>query len=132
MAGFHQTIVLGNVGRDAELRYTQSDTAVADFSVAVTETWNSDGERQERVTWYKVTAWKALAEIVGKYVKKGMQVHVVGTISASAYLDRNGDPKSSLELTARDIQFLGNRGDTSGNGAGQERKHEIDPADIPF
>lgn len=144
MAGaFEQTIVVGNVGRDAELRYTQSGTAVSDFSVAVTSKWrdNSTNEQREKTSWYRVTAWRGLAEVVGKYVKKGMSVMVVGTVEANAYMGQDGEPRASLDITARDIQFLNRAGDNPGGGGNYDNDNNYsnnsnnspkDLDDIPF
>ena len=82
MAGWSQTIIVGNVGRDVNFKYTQSGVPVADFSVAVTRRFGGrDGaEKQEKTTWYKVTCWRNLAEIANQYIRKGMQVMVVGLV----------------------------------------------------
>lgn len=105
---FEQTIIIGNVGRCDDLRYTQSGTAVHSFSVAVTSRWKDSqtNEQRERTKWYKVTAWRGLGEITSKYVKVGMSVMVSGEVDASAYMGNDGQPKASLDLTARDVQFL--------------------------
>jgi len=115
MASFQQTIIIGNVGRDPEMRYTQGGAAVCSFSVAVTESWTDkkSNEKREKTNWYRVTAWLALAEVCNQYVHKGMQIMVSGNVEASAYLNKAGEPTASLELTARDIQFLGGRGGAS-------------------
>jgi single-strand DNA-binding protein len=139
MAGYQYTIIVGNVGRDPELRYTQSGVAVASFSVAVTERWSDrqSNERREKTTWFRVSAWRQLAETVNQYVHKGMQIMVAGTIEASAYLDNSGQAAATLELTARDIQFLGSRNDpqSGGSGSGYEdygQPPADDLNDIPF
>ena len=142
MAGYQQTIIIGNVGREPELRYTQSGVAVCSFSVAVTERWTDrqNNEKREKTNWYRVSAWRQLAEITNQYVHKGMQVMVVGTVEARGYTNNNGDAAASLELTARDIQFLGNRGDGgSGGNSGNQGNNFDDFAppprdmnDIPF
>lgn len=135
MAGFQQTIIIGNVGRDPELRYTQGGTAVCSFSVAVTESWTDrdSNEKREKTNWYKVSAWRNLAEVCNQYVHKGMQIMVSGNVEASAYIGNDGTAKASLDLTARDVQFLGGRG---GNGGNEEAERSHDPAtnpeDIPF
>ncbi len=131
MAGWEQTVILGNVGRDPEMRYTQSGVAVCSFSVAVTKRWTQDGEQREKTNWYRVSAWRQLAEITNQYVHKGMQIMVVGTVEARGYTDNNNEPSASLELTARDIQFLGSRdGGNSGNGDDYQPNGEEDQ--IPF
>jgi single-strand DNA-binding protein len=135
MAGYQYTIIIGNVGRDPELRYTQSGVAVCDFSVAVNRTWTDrqSGQRREDTTWFRVSAWRGLAETVSQYVHKGMQIMVTGRVEASAFMGQDGEPRASLDLTALDIQFLGRPGermdvpnDDGGYGGGN------DPEDLPF
>ena len=140
MAGYQQTIIIGNVGRDPELRYTQSGVAVCSFSVAVTERWNDrqSNEKREKTNWYRVSAWRQLAEITNQYVHKGMQIMVVGNVEARGYTNNNGEPAASLELTARDIQFLGGRGEGGSSGDGSRDNFDDfappprDMNDIPF
>ncbi len=126
MAGYQYTIIIGNVGREPELRYLESGVAVCDFSVAATRRWKSaDGETREETTWFRVTAWRGLAETVNQYVHKGMQIMVTGRIAASAYKAEDGEARATLELTAQDIQFLGRRPENNTN--------DIDvPDEIPF
>jgi single-strand DNA-binding protein len=119
MAGYTQTIIIGNVGRDpSEIRYTSSGVAVCDFSVAVTRKYGPAENRTEKTTWYKVTCWRNLAEIAAQYVRKGGQVMVVGTVEASAYIDKNNQPQASLDMTADNFQLLGGRADASGEMGG--------------
>jgi len=110
MAGYQYTVIVGNVGRDPELRYTQSGVAVCGFSVAVSRKWTQDGEQREETEWFRVSAWRGLAETCNQYVHKGMQIMVAGRIAASAYMGQDGEPRASLELTAQNVQFLGRRG----------------------
>ncbi len=114
------------------MRYLQSGVAVCDFSVAVNETWGSGDDRQEKTTWHKVTAWNKLAETCNQYVTKGMQVLVVGSPSVSAYMGKDGEAKASLELRARDVQFLSRV--EEGAGADTTRMPAVDGGqeDIPF
>jgi len=116
MASWSQTIIIGNVGRDPEMRYLQNGSAVCSFSVAVTKKWTdkSTNEQREKTTWYRVSAWRQLAETANTYVKKGMQIMVVGNVETRPYLDNAGQPAASLELTADNFQFLGSRGDNQG------------------
>lgn len=125
---WHQTIIVGNVGRNPELRYLQSGTAVCDFSVAVSESWtdSATNERREKTTWYRVSAWGRLGETCNQYLQKGRQVMVVGTVEARAYTDKSGEPAASLELRARDVRFLGGKPD------GAAAADDAPPADIPF
>ena len=130
MAGYQYTIIVGNVGRDPELRYTQSGVAVCDFTVAVNRTWTdrNTNERREETTWFRVSAWRGQAETVSQYVRKGMQIMVTGRISASAFLGQDGQPRASLDLTATDIQFLGRRGE----GVEMGDEYPSEPEDLPF
>lgn len=117
MAGWAQTIIVGNVGRDPVARTTQAGKSVCDFSVAVTRKFGTGDQRQERTVWYRVTCWEQLADIATQYVRKGGQVMIVGTVEASAYLDKQGQPAASLDLTASALQLLGSRADSAGQRA---------------
>ena len=141
---YQEFTIIGNVGRDPELRYTQQGVAVCDFSVAVNKRYKtSSGEQREETTWVRVTCWRGLAETVGQYLKKGRQVFVTGEASVSAYTDRAGQPAATLELTANTVKFLGGRddnfgGEEGGGGNRQQQRYEDDFApprnvdDIPF
>lgn len=131
MAGYQYTVIIGNVGRDPELRYTQNGVAVCDFSVAVSRRWTdrSTNEAREETTWFRVSAWRNLAETVNQYVHKGMQIMVTGRIAASAYMGQDGQPRASLDLTATEIQFLGRRGEAVEGEAGE---YPSEPEDLPF
>lgn len=113
---FQQVTLVGNLGRDPEMRYTQSGTPVTSFSMATNEKWTgTDGENKERTTWWKVTAWKRQAESANKYLSKGSKVLVIGTMvvddsgGPKIWSDREGNPRASLEINARTIQFLDSR-----------------------
>lgn len=104
---YQTTTIVGNVGRDAEMRYTPAGIPVTSFSVAVNRRWNdANGQPQEKVTWFRVTCWRKLGEIAGQYVKKGKLVLVEGDIEASAYINREGAAVGALELTANTLKFL--------------------------
>jgi single-strand DNA-binding protein len=132
---YQKTIVVGHLGRDPEMRYTQSGVPVTSFSVATTRKWNSaNGEQQEKTTWFRVTCWRKLAELTAQYLKKGRLVLVEGDIEASAFTDREGNARASLELTATNIKFLGGRGEGGeggGGGAGGE-DFPVHEDEIPF
>jgi single-strand DNA-binding protein len=140
MAGWAQTIIIGNVGRDPEMRYLQNGTAVCSFSVAVSRRWTdkNSNEQREKTVWYRVSCWRQLAETANNYVKKGMQIMVEGELEpARAYLDNAGQPAATLELTAQNMQFLGQRGENQGGGeyedaysGGGAGNSNVD--DIPF
>jgi single-strand DNA-binding protein len=130
MAGYQYTVIIGNVGRDPELRYTQSGVAVCDFSVAVSRQWTdrNTSERREETTWFRVSAWRGLAETCNQYVHKGMQIMVAGRVNASAFMGQDGEPRASLDITAQDVQFLGRRGEATDT----PDEYPSEPEDLPF
>lgn len=134
MAAYQYTVIVGNVGRDPELRYLQNGTPVCSFSVAVTEKWTDrqSNERREKTVWWRVSAWRGLAETCNQYVHKGMQILVTGSVSASAYLDQAGQPQATLEITARDVQFLGSPGSRQGGDYDDFAPPPDDLGEIPF
>ncbi len=136
---FQQIMLVGNLGNDPEMRYTPSGVPVASFSLAVNRVWNSqDGQRQEKTTWFRVTAWRRDAELVSQYLSKGRQVLVLGEVEeARPWTDQNGNLRASLEVTARTIRFLGGR-DGGGSsfsadpGAMAGGEEQLSDEDIPF
>lgn len=138
---YQQITIVGNVGRDPEMRYTPSGSAVCDFSVAVSERWSDrqTNEQKEKTTWFRVTCWNRLAETVNQYVQKGRQIMVVGTVDASAWVGQDGEARASLELNARTVKFLGRRDDAPSEGSPsgqQDMGYSGEPpsnvGDIPF
>jgi single-strand DNA-binding protein len=133
---YQQCTIIGNLGKDPEMRYTPDGTPVTDFTVAVNRVrTKSDGTKDEQVTWFKVTCWRKLAETTNQFLKKGRQVMVVGEVKASAYLAQDGQPRASLELTANEVKFLGGREDGgSGNysSGGGNTSYAQEEEDIPF
>ena len=115
---WHQTIIVGNLGRDPELRYMQNGRAVCNFNVAVSERWRDrqTQEQRERTTWYRVAVWGPQAESCNTYLSTGRRVMVIGNVSANAYINNNGEAAASLDLNARDVRFLGSREDGQGGG----------------
>jgi single-strand DNA-binding protein len=109
---FNKIILVGYLGRDPELRYTPQGTAVCKFSVATSERRkNASGEPEETTTWFRISAWGRLAEVANEYLAKGRQVYVEGRLRQEEYTDREGKPRTSLEVNATEIQFIGQRGD---------------------
>lgn len=111
MASFNKIIVVGHLGRDPVLRYTPQGTAVCDFSLATTERRAGGGDGQDVTTWFKVTLWGKQAEVANQYLAKGRQVYVEGRLRQTEYTDKEGMKRTSLEVNATDIQFLGTRGE---------------------
>ena len=115
---YQQITIVGNLGRDPEMRYTASGVPVTSFSVAVSRQWTGqDGQKQEKTVWFRVTAWRQLAELCSQYLSKGRKVLVVGEMEEpSIWTDQQGNARSSLELTARDVRFLSPRDEGMGVG----------------
>lgn len=110
---FNKITIVGYLGRDPELRYTAQGTAVCKMSVATTERRRgSSGETEEHTTWFRVTVWGRQAELANEYLGKGRQVYLEGRLRLEEYADREGNQRISPEVTATDIQFLGQRGDS--------------------
>jgi single-strand DNA-binding protein len=110
---FEQIIITGHLGGDPEMRFTPGGRPVTSFSVAANARWtNADGTPGERVTWYRVTCWGRLAEVTNRYLAKGRRVMVIASrIEAEAYLDREGQPRASLKVTADAVKFLDSAAD---------------------
>lgn len=110
--------IVGNLGSDPEMRYTPSGVPVTSFNVAVNRRVKlPDGSFQEKATWFRVTAWRQLAENCSQYLSKGRMALIEGEVEASAYTAQDGTVRATLELTARDVRFLGSRSDAPAAGA---------------
>lgn len=113
----NKVILVGNLGKDPELRYTPSGAAVATFSLATTERFKDrNGQMQERTEWHNIVCWRNLAEICGKYLHKGKQVYIEGRIQSRSYDDREGNKKYITEIVADQMQMLGRAGEDAGAG----------------
>lgn len=105
---YQNTIIVGNLGGDAELRHTQSGQVVANVGVAVNRSYTGkDGQKVESTTWFRVALWGKFAESLAPYLTKGKQVLVEGRVEARAFIGRDGEAKASLELTAENVRLLG-------------------------
>ena len=128
----NKVILVGNLGRDPELRYTGSGKAVANFPLATSEVWNdSDGERQERTDWHNIVVWDKQAETCGQYLAKGRQVYVEGSIRTRKYEDKDGNQRYVTEVIASRVQFLGSAADRSERPAATSSA-QAESDDIPF
>jgi len=153
----NKVILVGNLGKDPEVKYTPSGTAVAKFSLATNEGYKDKaGQWQERTEWHNIVAWQRLAEIVGEYVKKGSKVYIEGRLQTSSWDDKEtGQKKYKTEIVANDLVLLSGRGEgdaeggsrgysrgasAGGGGFDQSHGHNEEPAhatgiqdeDIPF
>ena len=109
---FNKIIIVGNLGRDPELRYTPQGIAVCDFSVATNERKrDKSGETQEVATWFRITLWRNLAENAAKYLKKGSQVYIEGRLGLEEWTDRDGNTRQTLSVQGTEMHFIGSRGD---------------------
>ncbi|MEZ4598347.1 MAG: single-stranded DNA-binding protein [Syntrophotaleaceae bacterium] len=118
----NKVILVGNLGKDPELRYTPSGTPVCTFSIATSERFKDrDGQQQEKTEWHNIVTWRGLAEVCGKYLTKGKQVYIEGKIQTRSYDDRDGNKRYITEIVADQMQMLGRVGD---EGGGQSQRRE--------
>ena len=140
---FNKIILVGNLGRDPELRYTPQGTPVCSFSLATNEKRKdkNTGENNDITTWFRVTLWGRQAETASQYLSRGRPVYIEGRLRVEEYVDRDGKPRQSLEVTATDMQFIGSRGDenfseraasASAGGGPSEPPGDLSDDDIPF
>ncbi|MGE0823270.1 MAG: single-stranded DNA-binding protein [Candidatus Binatia bacterium] len=142
MASVNKVILVGNLGKDPEVRFTPSGRAVAKFPLATTDSWtDQESTRQERTEWHNIVVWGKQAESCGQYLSKGRQVFVEGSIRSRSYDDKEGNKRYITEIVAQRIQFLGGgsggRGMAAdGGGAGSFDEFgggpAIDDDDVPF
>lgn len=116
----NKVILVGRLGKDPELRYTQSGSAVASFSLATNRSWKSkDGQKQEETTWHNIVVWGKQAEILKEYMSKGRQIYLEGRIANRSYDDKEGNKKYISEVVVEEFRFLGDKGDSGGGGGPQ-------------
>ena len=120
MASVNKVILVGNLGKDPEVRFTPSGRAVARFTLATTESWmDQESGRQERTDWHNIVVWGKQAESCGQYLAKGRQVYVEGRITSRSYDDKDGNKRYITEIVAQRVQFLG-----GGGGVGRAGQSE--------
>ena len=133
MRGVNKVILVGNLGRDPEVRYIKDGTAVANLRLATSETWNDqNGQKQERTEWHRIVAWGKLAEIAKEYMSKGRQIYVEGKLQTRSWDDRDGNKRYTTEVKADQIIMLGTRGDSAGGRDTPAPPPEPEPAAAPF
>jgi single-strand DNA-binding protein len=130
MASINKVIIIGNLGRDPEVRYTPSGAAVCNVSIATTRNWKSkeSGERQEETEWHRVVFYDRLAEIAGEYLKKGRSIYVEGRLKTRKWQDKDGKDNYTTEIIATEMQMLGSR-EGMGGGAGDESGYSREPSE---
>lgn len=141
---FNKIILVGNLGRDPELRYTPQGTPVCSFTMATNERRKNrdSGEQEDQTTWFKVTLWGRQAETASQYLTKGRPVYIEGRLRLEEWTDRDGKQRYTLEVNATDMQFIGgarNDGETSGGVSSRggtshvrDNENELTDDDIPF
>lgn len=139
MSGVNKVILIGNLGKDPEVRYLEGGIAVANFSLATTEVHKSrSGEKVESTEWHNIVLWRGLAEVAEKLLKKGMQVYVEGRLRTRSWEDKDGTKKRATEITADVLNILGGRKAYSETGAQDSIPSSTEdietppPTDLPF
>lgn len=130
---YAKTTLLGRVGADAEMRYTQSGTAVTSFSVAIDNSYkDKSGNKVDNTMWYRVTCWGKLAEVVSEYVVKGMTVLAEGEMTQpNVWQDKQGNQRANLELKAFTVKFVSGGRDSGQQSAPQQQQHADQNGSIP-
>jgi len=142
MASLNKVMLIGNLGRDPEVRYTQGGAPVANFTMATTDRWTDpSGEKKERTEWHRIVVWGKQAEIAGEYLRKGRSVFVEGNLQTREWTDREGNKRYTTEVRAQRFQMLGRPGEAAeGGGAQRSEAGAVEEAggapyeedDIPF
>lgn len=133
MASVNKAIIVGNLGKDPEVRYTPSGKAVCKFPIATTEKWG-DGENEKHTEWHNVVAWNKLGELCGQYLAKGRQAYIEGTIRSHSYDDKEGNKRYVTEIIAQQVKFLGGKHEEArGEGdSGFDGSMPMGKGDVPF
>lgn len=117
--GINKVILVGNLGKDPDVRYMPSGKAVTNFSIATSESWTdkSTGDKQERTEWHNIVLFDKLGEIAAEYLRKGSQVYIEGSLRTRKWQDKEGKDRYTTEIVGRDMQMLGARGGAGGGGS---------------
>jgi single-strand DNA-binding protein len=126
----NKAILIGNLGADVEMRYSQAGTAIANFNMATTETWVKDGKKEEKTEWHRIVAFARLGEICGEYLSKGSKVYIEGRIQTRQWEDKDGNKRYTTEIVAREMKMLGGKGEVDTHGASTPEPSMGD--DVPF
>lgn len=134
MASLNKAMIIGNLGKDPEVKFTASGTAVANLTVATSEKFkDKSGELQEKTEWHRVTLWGKLAEIAGEYLSKGKTVYIEGRIETRKWVDSDGNDRYNTEIVGEKMQMLSAKGEhTTPKGASQHEEPPYDEDSIPF
>lgn len=133
MRGINKVMLIGNLGRDPEVRYTSNGQAVASFSIATTEVGAmKDGNRPEYTEWHRIVAWGRLAEICGEYLTKGKSVYIEGSLRTRSWEDKEGIKRWTTEIVARSMQILTPAGSGGGKSTQSQPSDNFDQDDVSF
>lgn len=131
----NKVMLIGHLGSDPELRYTQGGAPVCNFKLATNEKWEKDGKNHERTEWHKIVVWGKLAEVCEKYLKKGRQAYIEGKLQTREWEDKDGGKRYTTEVNALTVQFLGGEGGKSSGGKSNDSDPQDtswDDSEIPF
>ena len=133
MSGINKVILIGNLGKDPEVRYSPDGGAIASLTLATSESWKdkNTGEKVEKTEWHRVVAFKRTAEIMGEYLKKGSKVYIEGKLQTRKWQDKEGKDRYTTEVVARDMQMLDSRGGPQEQAAPEPAGGDFDD-EIPF
>ena len=132
MAGVNKAILVGNLGRDPELRQTPNGQSVVNFTLATSENWtDKSGERQERTEWHRIVAWGRTAEMCNQYLSKGRTVYVEGRIQTREWEDKDGNKRYTTEVNAQTVNFIGPRTDGGGGSTSYPGRDENQASSAP-
>ncbi len=136
MAGVNKVLLIGNLGKDPEVRSLESGAKVASFSLATTESYkNKDGQKVDQTEWHNIVMWRGLAEVAEKYLKKGSQIYLEGKIRSRSWDDKEGNKRYTTEIIADTFTMLGSKRDESSQSAADLETPPVAPGqddDLPF
>ncbi len=139
MAGVNKVILVGNLGKDPEVRHLESGIAVANFSLATTETYkNKNGERVSQTEWHSIVLWRGLAEVAEKYLKKGHSIYIEGKLKTRSWDDKDGNKRYTTEIFGDNMVMLGKKEQVNSEGAAKVEEPDFTPKqdstedDLPF
>lgn len=133
MASVNKVILVGNLGKDPEVRYSQGGDAMCNFSLATTESWKdkASGERKELTEWHRVSFFGKLAEIAGQYLKKGSQVYIEGSLRTRKWTDKEGNERYTTEVRGDELKMLGARPQGQGDSGASDYPSQLDSQGAP-
>ncbi len=133
MAGLNKVMVIGNLGADPEMRYTADGAAVTNFRIAASRSYTgSDGERKEETEWFRIVAFRKLAELCNQYLQKGRRVYVEGRLQTRSWEGQDGQKRYTTEVIAQDVQFLDSKPSGAPGSEDQDAPMDLEPEDVPF